>query len=183
MELKNLVKLLKQDLYFIVGLVLAGALIGLYSTRFLPATYRQSQVFFISGPEAAGSSQDLFYKEENARNFTDTAVAILQSEEFIKSQAPIALEARKLAPQVIRITVQSASRENLTSSLENVSASFNQKIASLQEATRSSRLVPIAKAQEPSFFALNRATISAFGAVLGLIFSILSIALKYYFKI
>ncbi len=186
MELKKIIESLKPYLLFLIILGLIGAVVGAKSASFFPQGYRQSQLFFVTGPNAIDSQDSIgaYFKQEKERNFTDTAVAIIQDPDFSNEvfASQIAVSVRKLAPQVIRITTQSPHKNNLDGSLQKINAAANEKINQLSS-SHANQITPIFDAQDVSYFALNKFTLAAAGVILGLISGIIVSALKLYFKV
>lgn len=189
MELKQILKLVRNQAYFVVALIFLGAIIGAQSAKFFPSGYSKSQLFFLTTTQASNQAQNNYfapyYAQENARNFTDTAVALLGSEEFLKEARPAgaSVNVRKVAPQLIRITAQSPNPSDLDEPLEQISQVFNQKIAAISQDAYASQLKEVSLPTVPTFFALNAQILAAAGAILGLASSLLVIGLKVYFKL
>lgn len=188
MELKKFLKIFTENLIFIVMLALGAAITTLMSANFLHSGYSISRVYFVSAPNQTETLQgynfDSFFRGENARNFTDTVVAILESEDFTGQvlEKGAALTTRKLAPQVVRITLSGENPQNLNQDIEKLALRFNMQIAEL-EGSSSSQLKPIGGVREPAFFALNKPILFVFGFVLGATIALFIIGLKNYFRL
>lgn len=187
MELKNAIDLLKNNIFFLIFFIILGAVIGYQSAQFLPSGYNQSQLFFVTKPQTdqQSDSYEGYYSQENARNFTDTAAAILEDSQLLRQSLKDSQTAtiRKVAPQVIRITLQSRKKENLAGSINQIAGSFNSKVADLTQSESPISLKPVSQASEISFFALNPLVLSLFGATLAIIAALFIIFLKTYFKV
>ena len=189
MDLREIFKLIKNQIYFVLALIFLGAIIGAQSAKFFPSGYSKSQLFFLTTAQAPDQAQNNYfapyYAQENARNFTDTAVAILGSLEFLKEAVPAdaSVTVRKVAPQLIRITAQSPNPSDLQEPLEQISQVFNQKIAAIPQDAYASQLREVSSPTAPAFFALNAQILAAVGAILGLVSSLLVIGLKVYLKL
>jgi len=188
MELKKFLKIFTENLIFIVLLALGAAIAASMSANFLPAGYNVSRVYFVSAPNKTESLQgynfDSYFRGENARNSTDTVVAILSSSDFTSQvlEKGRSLTIRKLAPQVVRITLSGKNPQNLNLDIEKLTLRFNTQIAEL-EGSSSSRLVPIGEAGKPTFFALNKPILFVFGLMLGATIALFIIGLKNYFRL
>ncbi len=188
MELKQFLKIFKDNLTFIVILAFVGAIISLISANFLPSGYSASRVYFVVGQNGGatlnGYNFDNYFRGENARNFTDTAVAALSSPDFANTVLPgtDSLTVRKLAPQVIKITLSAHTSEDLNSNIEKIATRFNTQITEL-EGSSASQLRPIADATKPSFFALNKPILFVFGLILGVSVAIFILGAKNYFRL
>src|SRR3989344_6254058 len=151
MDLREIYKLLRSQIYFVVALVLFGAIIGAQSAKFFPSGYSKSQLFFLTITQAQNQTQNNYftpyYAQENARNFTDTAVALMASQEFLEEVLPegASVTIRKVAPQLIRITAQSPNPADLNSPLERVSQAYNQKITEVSPNAYASQLKAVSQ--------------------------------------
>lgn len=189
MDLREIYKLFRNQAYFVVALIFLGAIIGAQSAKFFPSGYSKSQLFFLTTTQTPNQAQNNYfvpyYAQENARNFTDTAVALLASQEFLKEAGPAdaSITIRKVAPQLIRITAQSPNPGDLDEPLKQISQVFNQKIAAISQDAYASQLKEVSSPTAPAFFALNARILAASGAILGLASSLLVIGLKVYLKL
>lgn len=189
MELRDYFKILKKYLFFSLLSAAGGALLALVAitTATRGGTYQQH--FFVSVPqEFAPTVQNFRYEgyfaQEKARNFTDTAVAILTSVDFTSEFVPpdYSLSARKVAPQVVRIVASSGDGSAAQKLPAEAALHFNQKMIFLQ-ATPPARLIPISASPSLAASPPNKAVLSVFGAVVGSIFALAVVALKTYFKV
>ncbi len=176
MELRQFLKILKSYLAVIIVLAIVGAASGFYSTRYFSSGYHHTQDFFLV---------ENFFTQEKARDFTDSAIAILESPDFKDEviNPGDTLIARKLAPQVIRLTYISPNVDTSNSQLQNITQKFNSKIQILTESTQASQMKAVGNFQPPSYSSLNKSVLAVAGALLGTIFALFVIGLKNYFKI
>lgn len=178
---------LKKYFLFIIILSVCGAAIGYNLAKFLPSGYKQTQLFFLTPETAQDQDTNLgkYFIQENSRNFTDTAVAILQSTEFQSEvlKPGQVLTVRKIAPQVIRLTYTHSTLNSDDPKLIDVAGHFNQKIENLLQSTSSAQLKPIEQVSEPSFSALNKYVLLAGGFLIGALFAVFIIGLKVYLKL
>mgnify|MGYP001601264765 CR=1 FL=1 len=183
MELKQYLKLIQKNITFIGILTIVGLILGLYSAKLLPSGYKQSQVFFVT-QSTADESPNTLYKQDRALNYTDSAVSIIQSDDFLLSAqiSQSTVEVKKLAPQVIKITLTSQSREKSTQDLSTILLRFNEKTEQILQ-SKTIQLTPIGIAPTPVFFALNSKILAIFGALIGFISSAAILALTSYFKL
>lgn len=182
MELKEYLSIFKKYLVFITLCFALGIVLGALTTNFLPSGYNQSQTFYlkISIPSNTPQSDnyDGFYAQERARNFTDTAVAILESSDF-QSEVVTggqALVVKKLAPQVVRLTAIAQNQESAKDLMRKTTDTYNRKFTEIA-------LSQIASPQEPSFKRSSRKVYAAAGAVLGITIAVVVISLKSYFRL
>lgn len=183
MELNIYLKLIKKNFIFIIIFAVVGTLLGFYSTGFLPSGYSQNQTFFVSETEIE-KNPSLLTNQDKALNYTDSAVSIIQSEDFLLS-AQITnsqIEAKKLAPQVIKLTSISHSSETSKQDLSTAVLKFNEKTQQLL-GNKSIQLTPIGPAPNPTYFALNSKILAMFGATIGIISSAAILALVSYLKL
>lgn len=181
MDLKDYIKILTKNAFFIIVLTLIGTTVAFTSTRFLKPGYKNEMVYFlvINGSENSLSSQRL-----DPTNTTDTVVAVLTSPDFINETAvdPLSLDAKKLAPQVIKLTLTSSSPQLSKNSQAPVADKFNQKLATLVP-DASLKLEPIGVESQSYQNILNSKILAVFGAVVGLLASLITIAVVRYLKL
>lgn len=183
MELKQYLKLIQKNIIFICILAALGAFLGFYSAGFLPSGYRQSQTFFVS-ESAKNENPESSFKQERVLNYTDSAVSIIQSEDFLLSLqvSQSKIEAKKLASQVVQLTSTNQSAEKSKQDLLIVVSKFNEKTEQLL-GDKSIQLAPIGIAPEPAYFALSNKILPIFGASIGIIISAAILALVSYLKL
>jgi capsular polysaccharide biosynthesis protein len=183
MEFKIYLKIIKNNFIFISIFAVIGMLLGFYSANFLPSGYRQNQTFFVSETKKDGESS-LLSKQDKASVYTDSAVGIIESEDFLLSAQILnsQIEAKKLAPQVIKITVTNQSAEISKQDLSTAISKFNEKTQQLL-GDKSIQLVPIGPTPAPTHFALNTKIMASFGALIGIISSAAILALLSYLKL
>jgi len=180
MELKEFIRLFKKNALAVIFFILIGLVLSILISAKLPSGYNQSQTFYIVEPkENAGDFYDYegYYGQQKARDFTDTAVAILQSENFPN------LTVRKVAPQVIKLTATAESADESENLLDRVKGSFNQELVSLSGQDQALQIRPIGQVQPASFVSPNKKLLAVFGASLGFVFGVLVVGLKTYFKV
>ncbi len=190
MEISELINLVKKYIILIAILALIGGVIGASSANFFSSGFKHQRLYFLTDPVVASQISDTpnsesFSLQEKSRNFTDTAVAILDSPDF-KNEVLArgdSLQVRKVAPQVIRLTLVSNTPDTNFSKLQKVSASFNLKIQDLTASTPSSILKPVGLESSPVYSSLSRQVLFVFGVVLGTVFALLVIGLKNYYRI
>lgn len=190
MELTKFVKIIKNNIVFIIIVALIGALIGFFSADFFSSGYHHSQLFFLMSPpnQTASMQNNLserYYLQEKSRNFTDTAVAILDSVDFKNEvlSPGDSLAVRKVAPQLIRLDFISPTPDSNNVQLNKVTREFNSKIQSLIESTPAAQLKPIASVASPVYSSLNSRVLFVFGAVLATAFALFVVGIKNYFKL
>lgn len=188
MELKVYLKVFSIYWVLIAVLTLLGATFGYFYTRHLPSGYRATQTFFIAPaptPYGAGpvpSSQfnlEANSAQEKARNFTDTATAIIASSDF-QSQITSSgqtLTVRKNAPQVLTISAHAPTGEEASALMVKSKELFNSRFGS-----PGATLEEIGPAQTPQTILGTPLIYTLAGAILGFGFAIFAISLKVYFK-
>lgn len=184
MELKEYLEIIKKNILIIVLLTVLGAAVAFYFSQNFQSGYKFEQTLFISPQEtSADIPQNSYYSLEKARNFTDTAVAILQSPDFTSSldvQGSVAT--RKLAPQVIRITTVAQDRQLAKSLMGEVINSFNTKIKELQPSSIF-QINTIGKVPDSQPASPSPKIVLAFGAASGFVVSLIAVGLKTYFRL
>lgn len=186
MELNQYLKILQKYWLFLSIFALIGSTVAYVFTSKLPSGYRQSQLFIINVPEKQfeGFNFEGFYGQERARNFTDTAVAVLKSPEFQQESSPdSSTDAQKVTPQLIRITVTSATSELSQAALSKIPEKLNQKLIDITDTTQPIQIKPIAPSTTASHIVPNQKIYIPFGFAIGLTFALFIIGLKTYFKL
>lgn len=190
MELKKFLNIIKKNIIFILLLALFAGFISFFSSGLFSSGYSQSRLFFIAQsisqiPPGQGYNFEGFYTQEKSRNFTDTAVAILESSDFANEvlNPQNSLSVRKVAPQVVRITISAQTPQSLNGEIEKIASEFNSKISHLSASTQSAELKPVGEASELTFLGLNSKILFVFGLLLGTTFALFIIGLKNYFKL
>lgn len=183
MEPNQYLKILKTNLIFVAILVLVGAFLGFYSSHLLPSGYKQSQVFFVSQILEDKTKSSGFAQPE-AVGFTDSAVSILESQDFLLSTqiSQSSVEVKKLANQVLKITVSSETEEQSKKDLASLVSNFNDKVSSFL-GDNEVQLTPVGSSPQASYFALSSKVLALFGALLGLMSALALLALASYFKL
>lgn len=187
MELKQYVDIIKKNILIIALLTLLGAAIALYLSSNLQSGYKFAQTFYISDQNTqqapADTAQNSYFIQEKVRNFTDTAVAILQSPDFsngLDTQGSISV--RKQAPQVIKITTLAPNQESAKSLMEKVTASLNAKIAQLSPGS-AFQIKAVGQPPPPQVAGPSPKITVVFGALAGLTVSLIVTSLKTYFRL
>lgn len=193
MELKAYTKILRKNFLFIVICVAIATAISYYAAQKSQNGYKLEQTYFIAQTQSQPSSPDQqippsgygnYYQQETARNFTDTAVSILQSPDFISlyTQSPHNVTTQKVAPQVLRISITSPTAAEAQFLLDRLIIGFNQNLKSWAPAN-TVELKAIGQSQEPFINGLDTKIIVAAGAVLGFALAVCVVAVKAYFKL
>lgn len=198
MEFRDYIKPFKKYLAFILLLSLAGAAIAFVLTIRLSSGYTLTKTYFLATPAStpklgvpiSQTPQDYayegYYAQEKARNFTDSAVAILESNDFKLevTQSNQSLSVRKVAPQIIRLTTVAKNPEDSQNLMDKSIDLFNGKSAFLSDPKPSLILRPISSGESrPSLIQIDKKVTATAGLFLGFAFAIFVISLKTYFKI
>lgn len=178
MEFKQYLTILKKYLYLILTFIIAGAALAFTVSTQLPWGYHQTQLFFINAEQIRTDlyNFDGYYAQERARNFTDTAVAM------INHQGP-SRSAKKVTPQLISITTIGQSPEHAQTEMGTAVSDFNQKLRQYSQDGPALKIEAVTPASSPVYVATSQKLALASGAVLGLIFAVFTIGLKTYFKL
>jgi len=183
MELRQYIAILKKNIVIILALSAAGLVLALFAAKSLPQGYLQSRTFFVASTQIAQDSNSAYYNQEKARNFTDTAIAILESADFKKEaeRGNGKIDAKKSAPQVIRISAASSTPEGAQTLLLGTQNAFNAKLSSLN--AQNLRLMEVGEPQEPALSKVNLKVAATAGLILGFAFAVFTVSLKTYFKL
>lgn len=186
MELKEYLNILKKNILIVVILVAGGTLIGVIMARAMPYGYQGSQTYILRS-FAIPAQQDSnfeYYNQERARNFTDTAVAILESPNFKREEVQISggnITVKKLAPQIIRVTAFSNRSDYVSPLLSRTIERFNSKLVTF--GVDKMNIEQIGQEDEPQLSKLNTKVTAMAGATAGFAAAILALSLKTYFRI
>lgn len=184
MELKAYLKTFKKYFYFITVLCFFGAFIGFFVSARQPTGQIASNIYLIKTVPTAGDSTydyDGYYRQERARNFTDTLVAMLKSAAFagdilVPGQS---LKVEKEAPQLISISAFAATPNDAHNLLQSFETNSNRKITEFFHGE-----LVVEPASEPAIgqkSSLPKAVYTFAGLLLGLAFALFVITLKEYF--
>ncbi|MEK7581456.1 MAG: Wzz/FepE/Etk N-terminal domain-containing protein [Patescibacteria group bacterium] len=182
MEIKDLTSQIKKNLIFIAIITLVASSVGFSSTKFLKSGYQQQTLLFVKVQDKNTLSENS--PRVDSSNLTDTTVAILQSPDFASGAdlGESQLEVRKMAPQVIRITVTAKNKDVSSQTSTKVIYSYNEKIKNLVPQANI-ELVGVGIPNDPTRQVLNSKIMAAFGASLGFIASLSILALAKYLKL
>lgn len=188
MELRQYLAIFKKHFWAISLFGVVGAVTAFVFVARLPSGVRLEQLFYIVPP--ASPKEDTYnfegyFRQEKARNVTDTVVAILGSADFAQTVVvpPEAVSVHKIAPQLISIAVTSSQQENAKILLEKAVLSFNQKMADLVGFEQAVQLKPVANNPLTASVTQNKFILVIFGAVAGITFALFVVGLKTYFKL
>ena len=185
MQIKEITKLIKENVLLIVSFTIIGAVFATFSSFGLPKGTRVESTFFISTSSlsAATSNQEAFYAQEKARNFTDTAVALIESDNFSKNISNVSLSAEKIAPQLIKIWVSGSDKQLSSQVLLDIPEIFNEQINSFDSNHGKIVLQNIGSQQTFQKYGPNKNIFAIFGAFVGLAFAVFVIGIKNYLKL
>jgi len=183
MELKKVIDLFKKNFIYLLVFAILGAIVGAYlGKNYKDVPHAQLDVFIAPKNVPKVQANDNYYLQEEARNFTDSAIVILESPDFAKGLTGPGqtIGASKLAPQIVRLTASATSNEEASTLLNNTIGKFNTKIAELTREDQTLLLSPITS--EPRNFtpAVNTKVIITAGALFGLLFAAFVISLRQY---
>lgn len=183
MELKKILTIFKKNVVYLLVFVVIGAVVGAYlGKNYKDVPHAQLDVFLTPKNVPKVQANDNYYLQEEARNFTDSAVVILESPDFAKglTQSGETISASKLSAQLIRLTASALSDERASALLNDTINKFNTKIPELTAEDRTVLLKPIAT--EPRNFtpAVNTKVLILTGALFGFLFAAFVISLREY---
>lgn len=135
MQLNDLINLIKKYLILIVIFALIGAFVSASSASFFSSGFEHQRLYFLTDPIlnnqiSQNPNSESFLLQEKSRNFTDTAIAILDSPDFksLVLENNDSLEVRKIAPQIIRLTLISSSANPDHSKLQKLLYHYLKKV-------------------------------------------------------
>lgn len=195
MELNQYLKIIRRNLLFIAATTAIALLLGNFVSRQIKHGFALEQSFVLitvagQPPNVQPNQPSTYYdysgyfEQEKARNFTDTAVAIFQSQDFARTiiSPTSSVTVQKSAPQVLKVTINSQNISEAKFDMDRLTLQFNQKLLSLSPQD-SLQIVPIGTPQEPVLSKFDPKIITAASALLGTTISIALIAIKSYFKL
>ncbi|OGD97569.1 hypothetical protein A3G16_03365 [Candidatus Curtissbacteria bacterium RIFCSPLOWO2_12_FULL_41_16] len=189
MELKQYLAVFKQYSFFILIFTIIGAALSLIYVSKLPSGIHLEQLFFVTSSQTSINSPNLsypddYFAQEKARNFTDTAVSILESQDFSQEVItfPETISAQKIAPQVIKLAVTSQTPQSARLLIQKAVVKFNQKLQDLA-GSEPIQLKAIGENSNlvPNF--PNKKILASAGAVAGFTFALFVTGLKTYFRL
>ncbi len=187
MEFKEYLAILKKNAFFILFLAIFGAAVSLLITAKITKGARLSQLFYVQAPKEALEVYHFegYYTQEKARNFTDSAVVILESPDFTSEvvDSSISVSVRKVAPQVIRLTVAAGDLQTSQEVIPKIASAFNSKMISLSGDDQAPKLVAIGQFPKALATRPTRSIATVFGAVVGGIFALMVAGLKTYLRL
>lgn len=180
MELINYINILKKHLAFILTLSILGAMVAYTSTSFIKSGVVFERTLFLKIIENDSNSNT----QLDVSALTDTSVAYVGSADFLNSANThqAAVSVRKLAPQIIRLTVTSPSPETSREVSQNVVGIFNNRAKDLTT-TAQVELLQTGEPNEPAKQVLNRQILAIFGAFIGATLSLVILMLSQYFRL
>lgn len=193
MELKAYIKILRKNLWFILICVVAATAISYYAAQKSQNGYKLEQTYFIAQSPNQPSLTDQqtssagfgsYYLQETARNFTDTAVSILQSPDFVSlyTQSPGSVTAQKVAPQLLKISITTPTASEAQFLLDRLIIGFNQNLKSWAP-SNTVELKAIGQSPKSYFSGLDAKILVTAGAFLGFSLAVCVVAIKTYFKL
>lgn len=184
MELRDFLKIFLKDKGFIIGFAIIGALAAFIFVTKIPQGYSASLLFFLAAQDKEETSMGSQFAQEKAANFTDTAVSLISSSEFAaKLSSPANISARKLAPQLIRVTTTANSVAQVQDTISQIAPLFDRQIASLQGQNPKVSLVATSQTPPVSSNQPKMVATVIFGFLLGFLFGLVSAGFKNYFRL
>ena len=188
MELRQYWKIIKKYLVVIVLFAFFGGIIAFVFSQKINEGVTLQKYFYVVAPRENNSQVynfEGFYAGEKARNFTDTAVAILESRDFINEvgRNSNSIGVRKMAPQVIRITVSANTLAAAEDTLTATSNMFNKKLIELEGDNNAIQIKEISQSAQTIPPTVNSKVTTTFGLVMGAAFALFVVGLKTYFKV
>lgn len=191
MDLKDYIKILKKNFLTLLILTVVSVSIGMiYSQKAQPG-HKLEQVFIISSQENQITSQQSSQSslklerrspQQEARDFTDTAVALLQSKSLNQDRPGNQISVEKLAPQLIKITALASNPQEAKVQMERTVIDFNRVLNELIT-DPSLEIKAVGTMPDASLNIIDRKIILATSFFIGLTFSVLVISLRNYFNL
>lgn len=190
MELKKYLQIVKSNLLLIAIIALIGAFSAYLTAPHLQSGYSAQNTFYLSNQAQEtippqGYNFGGYFLQSTAINATDTAVAILESSDFqnqLKSPGTTTT-IKKIAPQVIQITVTSHDPSFPNIQIKSIPDTFNKKMKELNPVNPVLTLSPLSNQVNVSYRSLNSKVLALAGFLLGTVFAFLILGLKSYIEL
>ncbi len=188
MELKKYFKTVKNDFVLALAIGLIIGIVSYFSAPHIQSGFRSQKTFYLASSDtqsAQGYNFGGYFSQSTAINETDTAVAVLESPDF-QSLIPgsnAAIATRKLAPQVIQITITSKNADITRQVMERLPNLFNLKMHDLNPNGPNLSLNKISDEVVTSYHSINSKFVSIAGFIFGMILAFLILGLKTYLEI
>lgn len=190
MELKKYLQIAKNNALLIVIIALISAFSAYFTAPHIESGYRVQSTFYLAN-QAQETTQPQSYNfggyflQSTAINATDTAVAILESGDFQSQLKNLgtATTVKKIAPQIIEITVISQDPRLSDTQIKSVPEAFNKKMKELNTVGPTLTLSPISNQTNVSYHSLNSKVLALAGFALGIVFAFLILGLKTYLEL
>jgi len=187
MELKKYLMTAKKDLVFTLAIGLIVGLAAFLSAPRIESGFRSQKVFYLSNLESQptqGYNFSGYFTQSTAINETDTAVAILQSPDFqaLLPKTNTTVTVRKLAPQVIQVTVISKEAGSPKQAVENLPKIFNQKMRDLNPNGPTITLNQLSDEVIVSYRSVSSKLVALAGFIFGIVFAFLILGIKNYLE-
>ncbi len=187
MDLREYFIILKKHLVVLFAFGLLGAVVAAVGAPKVTGGVHFQQLFFIPAPKETAEElyrSPSYFAQERARNFTDTAVALISNSDFLAdAQVNASITSRKVAPQLIRLTAQAAEAQTAREAIDKTVVVFNQKMASLEEDGQALTIKPVESQPREVFVGPTKGVATTAGAFLGVTFALIVIGLKVYFRL
>lgn len=186
MEFKGYLKILKAHIAIIVVFMISGLVTSLLVSTNTNYPYKQTQLIFLQ-TQASELTPDQnyygYYAQEKARNFTDTAVSIVNSSDFqADNKNKVALDAKKLSPQLIRLTTSASNSQDQSFAINQTIEALNSKIK-MVTGQNYIEAKPLTLPSQAIYSAPDKKVMAAAGLMAGLIFALSTISAKTYLKL
>lgn len=178
MNIKSVIDFLKQNLIFILIVVVLFATIAYLSTSFKKPGYTHTRTVFLKVELNNASSQI-----PDIQSTTDSAVALISSRDFQNSTgSSVPTQAKKLSPQVVSLTATADSADSANQSVEKTISTFNTKSSQFFSFANVT-ISPLGPQDTPSKQLLNNKILAIAGGVIGFVVALSTIAVSKYFRL
>jgi capsular polysaccharide biosynthesis protein len=190
MELKKYLQIAKNNVIFILIIAFVGSFSAYFIAPHLESGYRSQSTFYLSNQAQETTPPQSYnfggyFLQSTAINATDTAVAILESGNFqsqLKNPSA-ATTIKKIAPQLIEITVISQDPGLPNAQIKSIPEAFNKKMKELNPVGPVLTLSPLSNQINVSYHSLNSKVLALAGLALGIVFAFLILGLKTYLEL
>ena len=199
-ELKEILKVLKQNLTFILVVTVIGGLAGFAYSKVKTEKFEAQNTLYVKREAdtkaSAYYSYDGFYAQQVSKEYTDTVLGLLKTIEPYRdavdkttaSMNPRLLmgntKVRKVSPQIISVSVTNVNEETAKDSLKALVAGLADKVKALnQGGDKKIQVEPVRTEPITTLDKTSQLLNLSIGFLAGLIISILSLALGIYLNL
>lgn len=181
MDARIVISALVRYWVILVFFSLFGLLGGILYSLSERGSYTASILFYLKPRVSLGSEEKDYFAQLRTRDFTETLVSFLSSEDF-QNEAQVGIRARKVAPQLIRISAIANSQEEAVANIQKARFFAENQVTEIAgEADPFLNLNALSKSPSIAKFSPKPVLNMIVGLLFGLTLGAMVISLKIYF--